>query len=522
MNLSVLLTGALMALSLLILFLLLFFHNTKHIIRSKRLLELLLISALIYIFGYVLELTANVESQKIFYNHFQYIGLVMIAPIWYLISVRFSHLEGKWQKLKPLLFVIPVIALIGNFTHTSNQYFYQSHIYSITNSGLHVILYEKGVLYFVHNAYQSVLAALSALNYYNVYKTASGMCRKQAAVLLGLSILGFLTVASCHFSYFTSNFDSATLFVGASAFILLLTLFKYRLFDLLPAAYMKVFQSIDTPILILDDAKTIIEYNAAAVNVFGNSLRKFRKLSEAFADDTELLNALDNNQSCIINRTVDGRQMYFSTKLIKLDKKIKEYTNEYGYLLTFANETEHVNKVLMLENAAFIDPLTEVYNRRYFFEKASQAIEDAKKGESEFSLIMLDIDRFKSVNDTFGHVCGDFVLKKVCAVMQEHITSADMAARFGGEEFIMLLRGADFDQATETAERICRGIREQKILYEEETIAVSVSVGVFTPEFPLPAFATLDKLIAAVDNCLYNAKKEGGDRVYGANGAVHV
>lgn len=520
MDFSVLRTGALMALSLIIFFLFLFFNFT-HNIKNKTLLELLLTAELIYIFGYTCELASEVVSQKIFFNHFEYIGLVMIAPIWYLISVQFAEIESKWLKLKYLLFVIPAIALIGNFTFASNQYFYKSFIPSNDNSGLFIILYEKGFLYYIHNIFQLIIAALSALNYYNVYKKASGTKRKQSAILMGLSVFGFLIVASSHFSRYTSNFNRAAFLIGVSSFVLLLTLFQYELFELLPLVYVKVFESIDTPILILDDAKSIVRCNTAAVNIFGSNLIKSKKVTEAFKDEPELLNALSNNKSCVIDRIVDGRQMYFSTKLIKLDKKSKEISSEYGYILTFTNETEHINKVRMLENAAYIDPLTEVYNRRYFFEKANQAVEEAKNSAAVFSLIMIDVDKFKSINDNFGHLLGDFVLKTISGVMQEQLTCKDVIARYGGEEFIILLPGSDFENAMTAAEKISRGVRENKFKYGEGTIAVTVSIGVFTPEFPLPASASLEKYIAVADNCLYHAKKNGGDRVFGINGAFN-
>lgn len=521
MNTSVLVTGVLMALSLTTFVLLIYFIHLKKKIPGKFLLEVFLTSELIYVFGYTCELVSDVVSQKIFYNHFQHIGLVLIIPVWYLISLQYANVQSKWLKLKYLVFVIPVIALIGNFTHMSNHFYYQSYIPSNNNSGLFVILYEKGILYYIFNAFQSIMAIFSALNYYNVYKEATGRLKKQSCILMGLSIIGFFLAASYIFSRYTSSFDKGAVLVGFSAFILLITLFKYEVFDLLPLAYVKVFESNGNPIIILDDSKSIVKCNAAAIKVFGDKLKNHTVITEVFNDEPELLNTLASNKNSIIKRTVDGKQMYFSAKLDKLDIRKDDVFNEYGYLLTFTNETEHINEVHMLENAAYVDPLTGVYNRRFFFEKANQALKDAKSGELIFSLIMIDVDKFKDINDSFGHISGDFVLKKVCSVIQSHLTCKDIVARYGGEEFIILLPDSDFDTSMKVAERICRSIQQKHFKHGEEKIEVTVSLGVYTPRFPLSGSEEFEHFIAAVDHCLYHAKKDGRNRIFGANGAIN-
>jgi hypothetical protein len=430
MDVSVLLTGAFMALSLIIFVLVIAFIYTKNNISGKFLLQIFLTAELIYVFGYTCELTSNVVSQKLFFNHFMYIGLSFIAPLWYLISIQFANIKNKWMKLKYLIFIIPVIVLIGNFTHLSNHYYYKSYIPSNTNYGLFIIKYEKGFLYFINNAFQSILAVLSAVNYYNVFKKSIGALKKQAAILMGLSTFGFFIAVSCIFTRYTTNFDCGAGFIGVSAFILLITLFKYEFHDLLPLAYVKVFESNDNPIIILNDAKVIVKCNSAAMTVFGDRLKNHRKITDVFADEPELLESLANDKSCVIKRTVKEMQMYYSSKLIKLDKKNDEDVNEYGYLLTFTNVTEHVKEVHMLENAASVDPLTGVYNRRYFFAKANIAMENASENAGIFSLVMLDVDKFKKINDSFGHLAGDFVLKMVCNIIKKQLNENDITARY--------------------------------------------------------------------------------------------
>ena len=129
--------------------------------------------------------------------------------------------------------------------------------------------------------------------------------------------------------------------------------------------------------------------------------------------------------------------------------------------------------------------------------------------------MMLDIDKFKKINDNFGHLAGDYILKKVCSIINEQLGQNDITARYGGEEFIMLLPGSDHETAMKTAESICSGIREYPYEFEGKNMDVTVSIGVFTPKFPLTGTESIDDFIAAVDFCLYHAKKQGRNRTYG-------
>lgn len=163
-----------------------------------------------------------------------------------------------------------------------------------------------------------------------------------------------------------------------------------------------------------------------------------------------------------------------------------------------------------LERIATEDQLTEVLTRRAFLERASAAMAQASEQDVPVSLLMMDIDHFKSINDAYGHPCGDKVLSIAASRIKACVKEHDLVGRLGGEEFAVLLNGCNDRQAREVAERICRTVRNEPIVtYGDLKIPVTVSVGVTTKETPAD---DLEALLHVADRALYQAKATGRDR----------
>lgn len=164
-----------------------------------------------------------------------------------------------------------------------------------------------------------------------------------------------------------------------------------------------------------------------------------------------------------------------------------------------------------LYEAAVHDPLTRLHNRRYLEERLHGELSFALRHDSPLSLLMIDVDRFKDVNDRWGHPAGDAVLKVVAATVARLVRPEDVVARFGGEEICVLARAVDERNAAILAERIRRTIARTPIPWEGNPIRVTVSVGVAVADRRrlLGPMA----LVAAADGALYGAKRAGRDRV---------
>ncbi len=163
-----------------------------------------------------------------------------------------------------------------------------------------------------------------------------------------------------------------------------------------------------------------------------------------------------------------------------------------------------------LHQLATVDALTELANRRQFQDLLEKELQRATHEQRPFCLMILDIDLFKAVNDRYGHQAGDVVLKQVAEVIRDHLEQGSWGARIGGEEFALVLPGADFDQAFAVAETLRQDVARQRVEIEGETQGVTVSVGIAEWGSGL---VTYSDLMRAADHQLYRAKSGGRDRV---------
>jgi len=162
---------------------------------------------------------------------------------------------------------------------------------------------------------------------------------------------------------------------------------------------------------------------------------------------------------------------------------------------------------------ATTDSLTGVLNRRAFMERMNEEIHRAKREGSPISLILMDIDHFKKVNDTYGHQTGDLVLQRVTDQLMDRSRAYDFVGRYGGEEFVICVRSTEDIDPQSIAERMRRNIEAQTIVTDQsnQTLRITASFGVGTsrPEYD----DTLDSLIKRTDKAMYEAKKKGRNRV---------
>ena len=163
-----------------------------------------------------------------------------------------------------------------------------------------------------------------------------------------------------------------------------------------------------------------------------------------------------------------------------------------------------------LERLAAIDPLTDAYNRRFGLGRLREEYSRAVRAEGPLGVLMLDIDHFKAVNDTYGHLVGDRVLRAIAGATRRIIREGDVLVRYGGEEFLVLLPGAGLDDVVQTSERIRRAVSETTVEDGLSRIAVTVSVGAATYR---DATDSPEALVALADRAMYASKEGGRDRV---------
>jgi len=216
-----------------------------------------------------------------------------------------------------------------------------------------------------------------------------------------------------------------------------------------------------------------------------------------------------SNELAIIGISAYGSSL-ISVQFLKRganDFIIKPFLVEELYLRVKQNVEmlEHIDAFHKLSN---LDYLTQLYNRRFFFDLGNKIFENAKRRNLEVTTALIDIDGFKSVNDTYGHEMGDFALKHVAQLMLENVRAADIIARYGGEEFVILAINMDRLETQRVFDRIRTIIKESPFKHMDGKISLTVSIGVTTQ-----IFDSLEETIKKADTMLYQAKQSGRDRV---------
>jgi two-component system, cell cycle response regulator len=200
-------------------------------------------------------------------------------------------------------------------------------------------------------------------------------------------------------------------------------------------------------------------------------------------------------------------------------RAIARMTPETEALMTQVTNQAHIvvensRLVERLRNLSIRDGLTELYNHRHIMETVAGEFQRCGRYDGAVSVLMIDIDRFKLVNDTYGHQAGDAVLRDVARLLVDGLRSVDAVGRYGGEEFMAVLPETRYDEARLTAERLRRTVDERTFSVAGHVLDLTVSVGVAT--YPGQAITSVSDLIRASDAALYRAKGSGRNRVSGA------
>ena len=182
-----------------------------------------------------------------------------------------------------------------------------------------------------------------------------------------------------------------------------------------------------------------------------------------------------------------------------LEKLVKDRTKELEF--TKNNLEEMVNR----------DSMTNLYNRRYFYDISESWFKISQREKRAFSILMIDIDRFKNINDTYGHMAGDRVIRFLADVFKGLVRTSDVAVRFGGDEFVIFLPNTALDGAFAIANKIRESVEHEKLVLENYIIHFTVSIGVAESDYENDM--DINDALHNVDDALYEAKRRGRNRV---------
>lgn len=491
-----------------------------------------LISMTIWSGAYAMRLFNTPAEQKIAWFNVMYIGIITLPNLFLVFILQLTQ-NDRWLTRRNivLLFVQPVISLLLLWTNNFHHLYYES-IKAIEVNG--AILFEsvRGPWYFVNMTYSyaAILLAL-AIMFYSALRMGPLFRNQHRLILIGSvipwasSILSELNFTAFH------GFDLTPAAFGISGILFAFAILRARFMDLIPVARSALIENMSDGVLMLDAKNRVVDYNSAMKTFLGDEPASLlgRHVTELLGEWFEYSHSLTSDSPSQIElRIPNDPSRYLDLRVTPL---YDAYRQVSGRLFVFRDVTErkdvekklrHANRRLQdqlieigilqsqLREQAIRDPLTDLFNRRYLEETLDREIARAAREKYPICVVMIDIDHFKQVNDTYGHEAGDAMLKSVAGLLAANSRRGDFACRYGGEEFLLVMPNIHMAVAYARTETLRASLNALQVQYGNYVLSATFSMGIAC--FPAHG-ENRESLLRAVDKAMYAAKEAGRDHI---------
>jgi diguanylate cyclase (GGDEF)-like protein/PAS domain S-box-containing protein len=272
-------------------------------------------------------------------------------------------------------------------------------------------------------------------------------------------------------------------------------------------------------IVILDSNGKVHEANRQFARMLGYSMEEVQQLSawdwDTLVTREELLEMIAKVDTSGDHFETQHRRKDGTLYAVEISTNGAVYGGQKLVFCVCRDITERKVLEAKIQELAIRDPLTDVYNRRHVFERLGETVAEHSRNGGDFCVSILDIDHFKAVNDTYGHLAGDAVLGEFARMVASVIRPYDVLGRYGGEEFIVVSKNAGPADTGAILERVMSMVREKAFLFEDREIQITVSCGLAESSEFAPGDLSVETLLARADRRLYEAKAAGRDRCVG-------
>jgi diguanylate cyclase (GGDEF)-like protein/PAS domain S-box-containing protein len=462
----------------------------------------------IYVLGYLQELNSLTLEQMAFWNQVQYFGLPFFPPLWCLVALSYTKGIAVHKRVLFLYFLIPFITFILRLTNATHHLFYQSMSLKETVWGI-VLYLEKGPWYYVHNAYTLFALITVSWIFLGQLRRSTHSNRRRYGILLVASVIPYIGTILIMLDFMELGIDYGAFFVPISLGLILYAILKYNFLEIKKLARETIFENSPDGMVLFNKEYRILDYNKSARQFFSfhNVTLLDSQISEVFADREDMLDVFMSERSQELHFYMGHEEKFYE---IISDEVLDSSGRKLGILKTIRDitETKKIQKKLRL--LAIVDELSGLYNRRHFMELAEKKFEDASNSQDCFSVLMLDLDHFKLINDTLGHAAGDAAIREVGSLMMSNFRKQDLCGRLGGEEFGVLLTNTGSKEAKLISEKFRNILENSNISYEGKAIKLSVSIGVASYFGQAESF---DEILKHADAALYTSKAMGRNRI---------
>ncbi len=487
-----------MIISTLISIFLLLYAVATHYSERSFFLILSTICTFLYSFGYLLEMISPTLEAAFMGVRVQKMGSPFLVLLNYLF-IRDVYGEKRFGiRGYCLLFALPVFNLFTaqafpfvrlHYTHI--EYFWNGMIANCQG-----YLGPVGALAIAYHFFLVALMLLCILR----HMKREGKLQKRQSLNLLIAILVPLTVNIYHtLSYNHLRIDLNPFAVAVGQILILYSVRYQNLLNVVPLARARVIETMADAFIVCDRNFGFLDANMVAKQLFPelNTLPHGEPMKQA--------DQLKNSDELCLEMK-DGPRFY---KITKTD--IQRSSKNSGICIILHDITDKENQLKKLYDKATIDSLTHIYTRAAFSDFANHMLKSDKAKVSSYALLMMDLDNFKMVNDTYGHPCGDAVLKKITAIMKDYFHGNDIVGRYGGEEISVLLEGISINGILAVVENLRSTIEGTVILYQGHELNITVSIGM--AYYPAGEAPSLEEMFVQADMALYRAKNGGRNRI---------
>jgi diguanylate cyclase (GGDEF)-like protein/PAS domain S-box-containing protein len=483
----------------------LYAYQRRHL-HAVSIFAALMLALTAWTFCYTLELLSATLDGKTFWLTAKYFGATTGPVLWFILALRLTR-NDHWLSpgLRLLLAAFVVITCLVVFTNDYHHW-YWTRLYLVP--GEPESQSEHGFFFWIYAGVTYSLVLTSVLLFFQYYRTTPAFYRRQALLM---ALGGFVPLGGRILEDFFKidvfpKVDNIILLFLISGILFAYAIFRYSALRLVHIGHSLVIKNMSAGIIVLDVDERVVEINPYARALAGPAKGALtgRPLTEVFPEWPQLALGLGADQE--VPFASDGGERWFHVQSSPI---MAPNGTLAGYALALFDVTARKRVERQLIDLARTDPLTGVTNRRHFYELAAAELVRAERYQRTVALMMLDIDHFKQINDTYGHRAGDEVIRRVAAACQQQLRAADLFARYGGEEFIALLEPGAEDAAL-VAERIRQAVAAVHFEVNRLATPVTISVGVASRG---QGELSLDELIGRADQALYASKSGGRNRV---------
>lgn len=455
-------------------------------------------------------------------------GVVLIAPAFLAFALQYTN-RGHWltRRIIALLAIEPVLFNVAVWTDSYHG------LVSASWRGRGYGEFVGGTVFWIHSFYSYALIGFAHIVLIQCFLRAPPIYRRQSGMIIGGALVPLFGNALTIFHLSPLPGGDLTPFgLVVSSAVISTALFRRGLLDLVPIARDAVVERMHDGVLVLDSQNRLVDLNPAARTILGiahlDVLGKPAAVALAawHGYSPDYLSMADFHDEVLIgnDRCVDLRISALSSKRTRLGGRLmvlRDITPLRQASAALQDANSRLRQQLieievmqdLLKEQAIRDSLTGLYNRRFLEETLMRELGQSTRTHDPVSVVLIDLDHFKSINDTYGHGAGDLLLQTVGELLRSSCRGGDAACRFGGEEFVVLLPGTSFSVALQRADQVRQEFMALRVPFGEFKLHATFSAGVAT--FPRHGedFASL---LNAADIALYAAKKEGRNRVLGA------